>query len=263
MAEDLMPVEFILEDALGGKPVSPANVDLPTLRAFLAEVETLIKGDSTNLSLADSRVELKPGSLKVVALLAATVASNLQFDMGKLAVTSDLDQIQNKRAEVIRRWQQRAEKSPSRRYAVLPMDSTKAVQVASQSHYQRHSENAWVEVEKYLTGTVENQGGRQSPNIHLFMGDTGTMVVIAASKEQLREQKENRLYKNATLFVRVEQHLLNKSLRNAVLISFVKAPEAVDEDALQILWAKGREAWRDAGSATAWVEGLRGNEQPL
>ena len=117
-----------------------------------------------------------------------------------------------------------------------------------------------MEVEKYLTGTLENQGGRQTPNIHLFMNDTGKRLTITATKEQLREQKENRLYKDVTVFVRAEQHLLNKSLRNLVLLDFIKAPEAVDEEALQTLWNQGREAWKGMPSASRWVDELRGNE---
>lgn len=33
-----------------------------------------------------------------------------------------------------------------------------------------------------------------------------------------------------------------------------------DERALEILWAKGRKAWKDVKSATEWVEDLRGNQ---
>lgn len=34
----------------------------------------------------------------------------------------------------------------------------------------------------------------------------------------------------------------------------------VDERAWEILWTKGREAWKDVKSATEWVEELRGNQ---
>lgn len=33
-----------------------------------------------------------------------------------------------------------------------------------------------------------------------------------------------------------------------------------DERALEMLWAKGRKAWKDVKSATKWVEELRGNQ---
>lgn len=39
---------------------------------------------------------------------------------------------------------------------------------------------------------------------------------------------------------------------------YSKATEGL-EDALQTLWKKGVVAWKDVPSATAWVEGPRGN----
>ena len=40
---------------------------------------------------------------------------------------------------------------------------------------------------------------------------------------------------------------------------FLTHSNEVDERALENLWKKGREAWRDVPSATGWVESLRGN----
>jgi hypothetical protein len=33
-----------------------------------------------------------------------------------------------------------------------------------------------------------------------------------------------------------------------------------DENALELLWERGRKAWKDVASATGWVEELRGNQ---
>ena len=40
---------------------------------------------------------------------------------------------------------------------------------------------------------------------------------------------------------------------------FLTQSNEVDKRALENLWKKGREAWRDVASATGWVESLRGN----
>ncbi len=70
MSNELTELEFLLNDVVGGQPLTPENVDLPTLRGFLEEVETLIKGDESEASLANSRVQIKEGSVKIVALVA-------------------------------------------------------------------------------------------------------------------------------------------------------------------------------------------------
>src|SRR5207249_6679300 len=105
---ELTEIEFSLEDVVGGQPLTPETVDLPTLHGFLEEVETLIKGDVPGASLADSRVRIEKGSVKVVALVAQLLAADARGDLAKLDETGDLDAIQPKRAQVIERWQMRA-----------------------------------------------------------------------------------------------------------------------------------------------------------
>ncbi len=66
-------------------------------------------------------------------------------------------------------WQMRAQKSPTRHYSILTEREVATLQIDSQSLYQHRGRNSWVTVEKYLTGTVENFGGKSEPNIHLSL----------------------------------------------------------------------------------------------
>jgi hypothetical protein len=52
MANELTELEFSLDDVVGGQPLTPETVNLPTLWGFLKDVETLIKGDVPSASLA-------------------------------------------------------------------------------------------------------------------------------------------------------------------------------------------------------------------
>lgn len=114
-------------------------------------------------------------------------------------------------------------------------------------------------MEKYLTGKVVNAGGKQDPNVHLVLADTDQSVRIDATEKQLAAEKENQLYKDVTVRVQAEQHLGTKALRKLRLIEFSPQTAEVDEQALASLWEKGRKAWKDVTSPTAWVEALRGN----
>ena len=118
MPSELTELEFALDDMIGGRPLTLETVDLPTLRGFLEEVETLIKGDVPGASLADSRVSLESGSIKAVTLIAHLLAADVRADMAKLDKTGDLDAIQPKRAQIIERWQSRTRRLPSRVYSV-------------------------------------------------------------------------------------------------------------------------------------------------
>ncbi len=185
MPGELTELEFSLNDVIDNRPLTPATVDLPTLRVFLEEVEKLI------------------------------------------------DQ-----ADSVRRL----------------------LKIANTSQFQHGSENAWVSVEKYLSGKVVKAGGKQDPNVHLVLADSGQSVRISATEQQLGGEKENQLYKDVTLRVQAEQHIRTKALRDVRLIQFIDNATEVDERALENLWQKGREAWRDVTSAAGWVESLRGNK---
>jgi len=260
MPGELTELEFSLEDAIGGHPLTLRTVDLPTLRGFLEEVEKLIKGDVPGASLSDSRIRLEDGSVKLVALVAHLLAADVQGDLAELNEKEDLDAIQPRRAEVIEQWQARARRIPSRVYSIQTRSRNGAIRIANTSQFQHGSENAWVSVEKYLAGKVVNAGGKQDPNVHLVLADSGESVRISATEQQLSAEKENQLYKDVTLRVQAEQHMRTKALRNIRLIQFLAQATEADERALANLWQKGREAWRDATSAADWVESLRGNK---
>lgn len=260
MPGELTELEFWLDDVIGGRPLTPATVDLPTLRGFLEEVEILIKGDVPGASLADSRVRIEPGSLKVVALVAHLLAADVRADLAKLDKTGDLDAIQPKRAQVIERWQMRARRSPSRVYAVGTGAKKSAIRVTNTTQFQHGGENAWVSVEKHLAGKVVDLGGKQDPNVHLVLADSGESVRVGATEQQLGAEKENQLYKLVNLRVQGEQHLRTKAFRNLRLIQFLPQATEVDEQALASLWEKGRKAWKDVKSAAGWVEAVRGNQ---
>jgi hypothetical protein len=259
MPGELTEIEFSLDDVIGGRPLTRATVDLPTLRGFLEEVEKLIKGDVPGASLSDSRLRLEDGSVKLVALVAHLLAADVRGDLAKLDQTGDLDLIQPKRAQVLEQWQLRVRRSPSRVYSVATANLAHSIRITNTTQFQHGSENAWIAMEKYLTGKVVNAGGKQDPNVHLVLADTGQSVRVDATEQQLAAEKQNQLYKDVTLRVQAEQHLRTKALRNLRLIQFSPQATEADEEALASLWDRGRKAWKDVTSPTGWVEALRGN----
>jgi hypothetical protein len=259
MPNELTALEFSLDDVIGGRPLTPETVDLPTLRGFLEDIEKLIKGDVPGASLSDSRVRIEKGSVKVIALVTQLLAADVRSDLSKLEQTGNLDAIQPKRAQIIEQWQMRARRSPSRVYSVNAEAGQRSVRVTNTSQFQHGGENAWVSVEKYLTGKVVDLGGKQDPNVHLVLVESGQSVRVAATEQQLGAEKQNQLYKFVNLRVQGEQHLRTKEFRNLRLIQFLPQATEVDEQALASLWEKGRKAWKDVKSAAGWVEALRGN----
>src|SRR5439155_25382343 len=127
------------------------------------------------------------------------------------------------------------------------------------TEFEHRGEKSWVTVEKYLAGRVVDLGGKQNPNVHVVLSDSGADMLVQATEQQLGEERENQLYKEVTLRVQAEQHLQTKALRKIRLIEFLPRATEVDEEALASLWKKGRKAWHGVKSASDWVEQLRGN----
>jgi hypothetical protein len=259
MTAEQTALEFVVDDRVDGQPLTPSTVDLSTLRGLLEDLEKLIKGDEVGASLAGSRVVIEEGSLRFVTIIAPFLAASLVADLSTLAETGDLDAIQVKRAQIIESWQTRARRSPSRSYSIATPALRLPLRVSSTSELLHRGEQAWVGVEKYLVGKVVDLGGKQNPNVHVVLSDSGESLRIGATEEQLAREQENLLYRVVTIQVQAEQHLRTRALRNLRLLQFLPQPNEVDEQALERLWARGREAWKDVDSAADWVEGLRGN----
>jgi len=258
MADELKELTFTLEDTVNGRPLSRDNVDLPTLTGFLDDVGKLMKGSQKDLSLAGTRVLIEDGSVKIKVFPAALLAAMLATDMAQLQRTGDLDAIDPARALVISKWQGQTQRTPSKKYSV-PYAAGRSLSISSKDIYSHKGEKYWVTVEKYLTGKITNLGGKKDPNVHIVLQDTGETITVGASESQLAAEKENQVYKTVTLHVQAQQHITHGMLRNHRLLDFVRRSTEVDEQALRTLWQKGREAWRDVESASAWVETHRGN----
>jgi len=259
MPQQTTELTFELKDTIDGAQLSPANVDLPTLSGFLEDVQTLLKGDIPGATLVGTKLRIEHGSLRVVALVALAIAIDFQSDIAKLNDSGDLDVLQPKRAQILEQWQGRARKHLNRQYVIGGTSLSRPLLVESSTRFQHGSENAWVAVEKYLTGKVVDLGGKQKPIVHLILADSGESLRINTSEGQIAAETENQVYRHVTVRVQGEQHLRTKALRNLRLVDFLHHTAEVDEQALTALWAKGREAWKDVKSATEWVQDLRGS----
>ncbi|MDR1145076.1 MAG: hypothetical protein LBK71_02955 [Verrucomicrobiales bacterium] len=259
MEISLKSLAFSLDDTVKGTPLTPATVDIPTFFKFLEEVQKLLKGQGDENVLVDSRFQLEAGSVKIVAFVTASLALSVTNDIERLRTTGDLDTIDPVRAKVVEIWQNKVKRTLNRSYAFAADTPKASFRITQNSTLQHKAANYWVSVEKYLSGKIVDLGGKTFPNIHLVSDSTDDTLTIGATEAQLAGEKENQIYKEVTLHVQAEQHLGTKQLRNIQLLAFVPQAATVTPDTLEKLWQKGREAWRDIGSASAWVDSLRGN----
>ncbi len=246
-------LRFVLDDRIEDAQVGPSRVPLGLLKQFQQDVAEFLAGSNKEVDPQQAMVSVQEGSL-VFAVSGLLVATSLWHDVSQLQCSEDIARIDAKRAEVIERWQAAVRRHPHRRYALADREGVAAVRVDRESDFRNQSVTAWVPVGKYLSGQITDLGGTTKANVHLKLG-SGRVLTIASSQQLLAAEKQNRLYKPATLRVMAEEHLDTGELRNLVLQSFEDARAVWDEAQFDDMVRRGTAAWKDVPDD--WLETLR------
>ncbi len=251
-------IEFVLRGRVDGVELTPRTIGLSQFNEFNQQVEAFLAGSQKNKQ-NETHVEVAEGSYKLRVTLAAAVALALQPDLAILAREDTLGELDPTRAEVVAKWQESARKDGGLEYEIRPAaEGLPTVRLTRASDYRVGAVAPWVSVEKYLFGVIENMGGAQKANVHLRLRDTGQTVIVSTSQDNLRDQPENRVYRQALLRVKAEQHFKTGQLRNVRLLAFEDYAPTSDEAALDAFVEQGTQAWRDVPDAVAWVREQRG-----
>lgn len=248
---------IVLHDDSAGYEITPDRVPLSTLRSFAKEVDEFLRGDSGDVDTAAFDVAVVPGSLGLRT--APTANPVLLADLRRLAGGDLLDGIGNKRRAVVERWQRAARGARRIRVQISAAFLPAPILISAESDYRTDDADQWVRVERYVRGEIEDMGGHAKPNAHIRLPD-GKALLVDASREVLRDEKTNRLYKLAMVRIVAEYNVMTREYRNARLVEFVEHDNRLDERELDRLAQRGTKAWRDVPDAGAWIDVLRGNQ---
>jgi hypothetical protein len=255
---DEFSMDFVLSGTVNGQSITPASISLQQFNEFNRQVETFI-GGTQKIGVDETRLEIAQGSYILRAALPAVAMMSLATDLKLLAREDALGELDPKRAEVIEKWQVTAKSSMGWSYSIRPADkSLPTVGVSRDTNFRIGDVIPWVAIEKYVFGQVVDMGGQHKANIHIKLGPSGRALTVSASQDVLRELEENRLYHNALLHIRAEQHFQTGALRNACLIAFVDYQPKYDADAFDRFAVAGAKAWADVPDAAQWVREQRG-----
>lgn len=240
-------VEFILEGAVAGQTVSAsAGVPFTRFLDFNEDVQKYVQGSDNKAVLHDLKVQIEEGSYLLRVLIPVGLLPSLIADSAKLAQTSSLADIDPIRARVILRWQDRAKMEPDLRYAVRsPRGAFAPIVIAKDSDVRREERVQWVQVERYLVGEITDWGGAQSPNVHLRPRNTRDTLIIDATEDQIRTQRENLVYHKAIVHVRAKQNPKTGDLKEYKLVELRAYQPDVSDARLQELFDRGAKAWAD------------------
>lgn len=250
-------IRISLHDESGGYPISPERVPLSVLRGFVKEVDQFLRGERGEVDTSELEVAVVEGSLGV--LTAPTAHPGLLRDLLHLVASEVIDSLNASRRAVVERWQKAAHGARGIRVEIAAAMLPRSVVISAGSDFHADDADQWVRVERYLRGEIFEIGGSRNVNAHIRLPD-GKAMPVEATREVLRADKTNRLYKPAMVRISAEYNVATRDYRNARLIEFVEHESKLDEKDLERLTQRGAKAWQDVPDAGAWVESLRGNE---
>ncbi len=249
-------LSFSMTDKSSGYEATPKRVRLQALADFAADVSTLLRGSQRDVDPEKIDVSIRTGSV-VIQTAPIAAAPALLRDLRALESSEMLDTIDAKRRSVVERWQRSARQEPNVAYKITAPFLDKAITVNGKSDYRANDADQWIMVERYVTGEIENVGGASKPNAHIRLPD-GSTLIVATDRHVLKDDPQNRVYKQAMLRIRARYNVLTRELRDAQLIEFVEYSPEFDAAAMERLTQRGAKAWKDIEDAGAWVDDLRG-----
>lgn len=263
---DTAKILFTLADEQRGDALSPGNISLDEFNRFNQEVAAFLKGslpkDEAQALLRAARPRVRAGSYGLeLSLPAQTLDASLQADLELLEGPGRLAGMDPKRAAVVQKWQRDASQRPQRRYVIrseLPGRRGGEARIDAATKYCAADTEAWIPVEKYLSGEVVRIGGAK-PNLHLKCKPDRPPVVIAADTATLHEDGRNRIYRRVMVRVAAEQSYPGGALRKLRLLEFCDPPAMPSKEEFDADVKEATALWADVDNASEWVERLRGH----
>ena len=250
-------ITFAFDDDSQASPATPEHVALGPLREFVKDVEDFLRGDDKEVDCASLTVSVVPGSFGLRTEPIA-LAPSLLRDLNLLACLQSIDAVSERRRNVVLAWQKRARGARRQRFRIEASSLASPLRVDASTDYRSDDADQWVKVERYIRGEVVEAGGARSVNAHIKLPN-GITLAVDATREQLRDDKVNRLFKPAMVRFSAEFNVISNKYRGAKLIAFEEYEPKFDETVLGRLTQRGAKAWAEVDDAAEWVEGLRGS----
>jgi hypothetical protein len=176
-------VAFTLKAQVHEREIASTTIGFSMFNQFNAEVADFLAGSQRRAALEEVRFTIQDGSYKLNLIPPALLAVVLHSDLIKLRQKDSLADIDPKRADIIKRWQNRALTTPG--YEVVidsPEKSFETIRISDASEYRVLDDDYWVAVEKYFIGTVVDMGGTTAANVHFRIEDTDRQLVAESNE---------------------------------------------------------------------------------
>lgn len=246
-------VELRLHGKFEGGAVSTKHVPLSLLKEFTEAAAAFVKGGENQALAEDPQIAVVEGSyvyrvLAVpMALLAAVAAA--------IAEPQSLWAKDPARAKALVALKQVTQRVAG--LGVTLRDESASLEIKPTTRVERPERpEAWVEVTRYLRGTVVEMGGAVAGNLHLRPEGGGSLVKIEATHDQMRGKAW--LYETVLVQVSARQHLVTREEADHKLLKLIGPLGKIPfEERLNRLTEAHKGRWAGITDAASYVRSLR------
>lgn len=252
-------LQFELKNLIDGQEVTPSTIGYTDFLHFTEEVAKFIRGSDAPSVLDQVHVEIVEGSFAVKTVLTGAIALSVHADYEKFQDGDILQGMDKNRIEVVNKWQRRAQKDPNYSVVILPEKNAKIhpLKISSETDFREEDKEVWVRVERYVTGKVYSQGGKNRANIHLTLQGSNDDIILDTTQEYLHSQNI-KMYDILQVRIEAKENQKTGELKDKKLIEIVGSDAFYDEDELNAFIEKGTKAWADVDDISSWVAEQRG-----
>lgn len=112
-------ITFSIKGRVEGREITPATIGFSRFNEFNKEAADFLVG-SQRLDLDDVHVSVEEGSYMLRTLLPALVLSSVEPDLKLMTREDVLGEMDPKRSEIVKKWQDRSKSNPDLSYEMLP-----------------------------------------------------------------------------------------------------------------------------------------------
>lgn len=252
-------IVFHIDDEAHSGRVTTETFDIKDLKELLNDVDSIVTSQCRD-SRPTISYSVESGSVKNIFKTTRQVAIQLSAVFSMIVAQNSLEGLESRMATSLENIQTNAKKK-GYVFQIYSSENPDSILTISPRTNYHVSQDIWIDAEVYLYGTLMDAGGKNTPNIHLTT-DNGKNYTISATKDQLRKEKENLLYKYFGVRAKAKQRIDTGEIKedSLELIELLKFNPIFNEEYLNSLIKQATPRWHGVVDADEWVRSIRGYE---
>ena len=249
-------IEVKIAGTVGNKPLKPVDIDIAEIKEIISDVETFLyptRGEKAERPHISYKIE--EGSARNLFYLPISGVLLFNGLTAEIKSRGNIDFLDNKRADVIDRFQRRAAEKNLEISLYSSSAKEPILTISKETQYFKVAAT-FIETEFVLYGKINEEGGN-NPNFHLLTKEYGKLVVSATEQQLLEGEK--RLFKVYGVRAKGKQNLADGKPFDLKLIDYITYNPNYDEHKLDLLIQRASVQWNTIPNVDAWLQQIRGS----